>query len=242
MLNPHGFHRSGGPPPRRGRRHRLASADAPQWAIALKPDAAHAHATLAQVYSKQDKPDLAREEWTRAISKDPNRAHFFRGRAEVELGRPDTSPARRAGAIGDLDRAIGLERPEDLDDRDTPRIPGTNRRPHLPASISTTGPRPRPGPRDPGRSPADGRESNGTRLPPYAARGVLHSLVESTDKSAEIRHLLMTTSLPRDIVDPIHSGRPVRTCFPDKLAGSHRPGPSSSPDVGAWTNPGGKPF
>ena len=67
-----------------------------QEAIRSKKDPFLAHAELAHVYQKRDKPAEAVEQLTRAIALKPDWSPLYRGRAEV-LARGDASPriARR---------------------------------------------------------------------------------------------------------------------------------------------------
>jgi tetratricopeptide (TPR) repeat protein len=70
-----------------------------------------AYANLAQVYQRWGKADEAVAQFGRAIAVRPDLAALYRGRADVELNRRDPTPAQRARALADLDRAIRLEVP-----------------------------------------------------------------------------------------------------------------------------------
>jgi tetratricopeptide (TPR) repeat protein len=81
---------------------------------AIRLDGRHylAFANLAQVYQRQDKPEAAVAEFSRAIAARPDMAALYRGRAGVELNRKDPTPDQRARALRDLDEAIRLETPD----------------------------------------------------------------------------------------------------------------------------------
>ncbi len=81
-------------------------------AVALKKDPYLAYAELAHVYEKQDKPDLAIEQFTRAIAVKPDWAPLYRGRAEVVLRRSDSTGEQRRAALDDLKKAIACEKPD----------------------------------------------------------------------------------------------------------------------------------
>ncbi len=68
-----------------------------------------AHAGLAQVYQRQNRPDLASEQFGQAIALKPDYAPLYRGRAEVTLGRKDATAEQRESALLDLDEAVRLE-------------------------------------------------------------------------------------------------------------------------------------
>jgi tetratricopeptide (TPR) repeat protein len=81
-------------------------------AIRLNERRLEAYAALALVYRKQNKLDQAAEQYNRAIALQPDRAALYRDRANVDLARKDTTAAQRARALGDLDQAIKLEKPD----------------------------------------------------------------------------------------------------------------------------------
>jgi tetratricopeptide (TPR) repeat protein len=81
-------------------------------AIRSKADPYLAHAELAHVYQKQDKPAEAIAELTRAIALNPDWPPLYRGRAEVLMTRPDASPEDRKAALADLETAIRDEQPD----------------------------------------------------------------------------------------------------------------------------------
>jgi serine/threonine protein kinase/tetratricopeptide (TPR) repeat protein len=80
---------------------------------AIRLDVRHylAYANLAQVYQRQDKPAEAVAQFSRAIAVKPDMPALYRGRAEVELNRKETTPDQRRRALADLDKAIRLEVP-----------------------------------------------------------------------------------------------------------------------------------
>ncbi len=82
---------------------------------AIGLDASRFEAFLAQahVYLKQGKPDQAFDQLSRAIALKPEWAALYRARADVQLARKDPTRAERASALGDLERAIRLEKPND---------------------------------------------------------------------------------------------------------------------------------
>ena len=82
-----------------------------QEAIHLDGTRWQASETLAQVYERQNKPDQAIDQFTRAIGLRPGWAPLYRARASVNLERKDQSPPHRAGALADLEQAIRLEPP-----------------------------------------------------------------------------------------------------------------------------------
>ena len=82
-----------------------------QEAIRSKKDPFLAHAELAHVYQKRDKPAQAVEQLTRAIALKPDWSPLYRGRAEV-LARGDASPQDRRAALSDLKMAILHEQPD----------------------------------------------------------------------------------------------------------------------------------
>jgi tetratricopeptide (TPR) repeat protein len=85
-----------------------------QSAIGIRSRGVEAHVALAKVYQLQDKPDLAIEQFGRAIAlrpHSPDLAALYRDRAAVNLARRDPSAAERANALSDLDQAIRLEKP-----------------------------------------------------------------------------------------------------------------------------------
>jgi tetratricopeptide (TPR) repeat protein len=81
-------------------------------AIRLNPGRLEAYAALALVYQKQAKLDESNEQYTRAIAIKPDSAALYRGRADVELSRKEPTASQRARALGDLDQAIRLEKPD----------------------------------------------------------------------------------------------------------------------------------
>jgi serine/threonine protein kinase/tetratricopeptide (TPR) repeat protein len=80
-----------------------------QEAIKLDGRQWPAFETLAKVYERQEKPDQAIEQFTRAIALQSNSAALYRARAAVNRGRKDQGPEHRAQALADLERAIGLD-------------------------------------------------------------------------------------------------------------------------------------
>jgi tetratricopeptide (TPR) repeat protein/tRNA A-37 threonylcarbamoyl transferase component Bud32 len=84
-----------------------------QEAIRLRTKDPLAYADLARVYQKQDKPDLAIEQFTRAIAVKPDWSPLYRGRADVLAGRADSTPEQRKAALSDLGLAILHEKPDD---------------------------------------------------------------------------------------------------------------------------------
>jgi serine/threonine protein kinase/Tfp pilus assembly protein PilF len=66
---------------------------------------------LGHVYLRQDLPDQAIEQFTRAISLRPGTASLYRLRAQANLDRKALTPAHRARAAVDLEQAIRLEPP-----------------------------------------------------------------------------------------------------------------------------------
>ncbi|MGO9924330.1 MAG: protein kinase domain-containing protein [Isosphaeraceae bacterium] len=82
-----------------------------QEAIKLDGRRSPAFENLAQVYVRQNKPDLAIDQFTRAIGLHPDWAPLYRARASVNLERKDQGPPHRARALTDLERAIRLEPP-----------------------------------------------------------------------------------------------------------------------------------
>jgi eukaryotic-like serine/threonine-protein kinase len=84
-----------------------------QEAVRVKADPFLAHAELAHVYEKQGKPDLAIEQFTRAIALKPNWSPLYRGRAAVLEASGADDASRRARALADLDAAIKNEKSDD---------------------------------------------------------------------------------------------------------------------------------
>jgi eukaryotic-like serine/threonine-protein kinase len=82
-------------------------------AVGLKRDPFLAHAELAHVYEKQGKPDLAIEQFTRAIALKPKWSPLYRGRAAVLEASGADDASRRAMALADLDAAIVHEKSDD---------------------------------------------------------------------------------------------------------------------------------
>jgi serine/threonine protein kinase/Tfp pilus assembly protein PilF len=81
-------------------------------AIRLDARRLEAHAALALVYQKQGKVDASVAQYSRALAVRPDAAALFRGRAEVELARQDSTSAHRERALRDLEQAIRLEQPD----------------------------------------------------------------------------------------------------------------------------------
>ena len=82
-------------------------------AIALNGRQYLAYEALAQVRWRQDRPDEAIAEFSRAIALRPEWAPLYRARADVELARKAPTPAQQARAMDDLERAIRLSAPDD---------------------------------------------------------------------------------------------------------------------------------
>ena len=80
-------------------------------AIQLNGQGWQAVEVLAQVYLKQDKSDQAIDQFTRAITLQPDLAALYRARAGVDVHRKDQTPSQRVRALRDLETAIGLEPP-----------------------------------------------------------------------------------------------------------------------------------
>jgi serine/threonine protein kinase/tetratricopeptide (TPR) repeat protein len=81
-------------------------------AIRLKTNPYEAHTTLAQVFQRRGRLDLAEAAFTRGIACHPEPrvlAGLYRSRALLHANRNDLTPAQRAAALGDLERAIGQE-------------------------------------------------------------------------------------------------------------------------------------
>ncbi len=87
-----------------------ASADL-EAAIQLDGNRPEAFADLAAVYQKEQKPDAAFEQYSRAIALKPKWAPLYRARASVDITRNDRTAAHRVRALQDLDEAIRLESP-----------------------------------------------------------------------------------------------------------------------------------
>jgi eukaryotic-like serine/threonine-protein kinase len=83
-----------------------------QAAIRLDERRLEAHAALALVYRKRNKPNDAVEQYSRAIALQPESAALYRERANVNLVRKDPTPDQRARALSDLEQAIRLEVPD----------------------------------------------------------------------------------------------------------------------------------
>jgi serine/threonine protein kinase/tetratricopeptide (TPR) repeat protein len=75
-------------------------------AIGLDPRHYSAYVTLAQVYRRQHKLDLALEQLGMAIAQKPDSAALRRTRALWILERPNPTPAVRTAALHDLEEAI----------------------------------------------------------------------------------------------------------------------------------------
>ncbi len=82
-----------------------------QAAIRLNAHRLEAYAALALVYQQQDKLDQAIEQYSRAVATAPDSPALYRGRADVELARKDSTKSQRARALADLEHAIRLENP-----------------------------------------------------------------------------------------------------------------------------------
>jgi tetratricopeptide (TPR) repeat protein len=80
-----------------------------QAAIGLDGHQYPAYEVLAQVRRRQDRPDEAIEEFSRAIALRTDFAPLYRARADVDLARKDPSPAQRARALANLEQAIRLD-------------------------------------------------------------------------------------------------------------------------------------
>ncbi len=92
-------------------RNLAEAVDQLQAAIRLNSSGVEGYANLAKVYQAQDQPEKAIAEFSRAIALSPRQAALYRDRADVDLGRPQPTPAKRARALGDLEQAIRLEKP-----------------------------------------------------------------------------------------------------------------------------------
>jgi eukaryotic-like serine/threonine-protein kinase len=86
---------------------------APDLEAAIRLDGRRplAYTVLAGVYKRQNKPDAAFEQYSRAISLNPKWAALYRARAGVAIERKDRTPAHRASALRDLNDAIRFESP-----------------------------------------------------------------------------------------------------------------------------------
>jgi serine/threonine protein kinase/tetratricopeptide (TPR) repeat protein len=82
-----------------------------QSAIRLDDRRWNAIEVLAGVYARDNKPDLAIEQFSRAINLRPGWAPFYHARAAVNIDRKEQRPVHRASALADLDQAIRLEPP-----------------------------------------------------------------------------------------------------------------------------------
>jgi tetratricopeptide (TPR) repeat protein len=82
-------------------------------AIGLNGSRYLAYEALAQVRWRQDQPNQAIAQFSRAIALRPDWAPLYRARADVELARKDPTPDQQARALEDLERAIRLSAPED---------------------------------------------------------------------------------------------------------------------------------
>ena len=82
-------------------------------AIALNGRDFQAFTVLAKVEQERGDPDKAIACYTRAIQALPDWAPLYRGRADVYLGRKNLTPAQRALALSDLERAIAQVAPGD---------------------------------------------------------------------------------------------------------------------------------
>jgi eukaryotic-like serine/threonine-protein kinase len=81
-------------------------------AIQLNDLSSQAYAALAEVDWKQGKPDEAVEQFGLAIERKPDWTPLYRGRADIILALKAPTQAQRAQALGDLDQAIRLEKPD----------------------------------------------------------------------------------------------------------------------------------
>jgi eukaryotic-like serine/threonine-protein kinase len=79
-----------------------------QEAIPLDPRQLNAYVTLAQIHRLRNQLDLALDVLGSAIALQPNLAPLYRTRARWNLERPQVTPAARALALSDLNRAIQL--------------------------------------------------------------------------------------------------------------------------------------
>ncbi len=73
-----------------------------------------AYAALAAVRRDQGRTEEALAQFALAIERQPGLAALYRDRAGVVLASKSSTPAQRAQALSDLDRAIRLEKPDDL--------------------------------------------------------------------------------------------------------------------------------
>jgi tetratricopeptide (TPR) repeat protein len=99
---------------RSGRGDRDAAVSDLKAAIELGDHQALASANLAAVYRQQGRYDDAIDALGRAVARRPDWAPLYRERAEVVLASRVATPPRRAQALSDLERAIRLERPDNL--------------------------------------------------------------------------------------------------------------------------------
>ena len=83
---------------------------------AIRLDGRHylAFANLGQVLQRQKKWDEAVARFTQAIGLKPGWSPLYRGRAAVEQARDEQTPEHRTKALGDLERAIQYEKPDNL--------------------------------------------------------------------------------------------------------------------------------
>ncbi|MGC1722466.1 MAG: tetratricopeptide repeat protein, partial [Isosphaeraceae bacterium] len=84
-----------------------------QEAIRLDERRYQALGELASLYLRENKPDAAIEQFSRAVALQPDLAVLYRGRAEAELAHPAPTKDQRARALRDLEQAIRLEKPGD---------------------------------------------------------------------------------------------------------------------------------
>ena len=80
-----------------------------QAAIRLDERSYVAYASLADVLWKKGQPEEAVAEYGKAIARKPDMAALYRDRAGIGLAQTDSTPAQRAQALGDLERAIQRE-------------------------------------------------------------------------------------------------------------------------------------
>jgi tetratricopeptide (TPR) repeat protein len=89
-----------------------AAADFEQ-AIRVKDGPFLAHSSLARVFEKQGKTDLAVDQFTRAIALKPDWAPLYRGRAAILAAGAEHDAGRRAAALADLEASIRHEKADD---------------------------------------------------------------------------------------------------------------------------------
>ena len=67
--------------------------------------------SASRVYLRQNAPDRAYEQFSRAIAVEPGSPGLYRGQREIRLARQELTPADRTRALADLHAAIRLEAP-----------------------------------------------------------------------------------------------------------------------------------